>query len=190
MAQFARPSGTVSAGLWSPIGGPSTLWECMDEVTANDSTDYIEAINGDNTTCEINLSSVTDPVGNVNHTVRFRMQGTGSGGPERLTVQLFDGATLIRELTNQTSRAAWGSKEFTLTTTEADNIGVYTDLRLKFISSNLAATEDMWCTWAEFEVPDASEGAPDIPHPEYPDQHMDTVKLIPYGNMPGSVDKG
>ncbi|KKK76062.1 hypothetical protein LCGC14_2867480, partial [marine sediment metagenome] len=32
------------------------------------------------------------------------------------------------------------------------------DLRLKFITTNLGATEDMWCTWAEFEVPDVAGG--------------------------------
>ncbi len=170
MVQIARPDSTVSAGLWEPIGGPSTLWECMDEVTANDTTDYIEALNGENTTCEIGLSNLTDPVGNVNHTIRFKMQGFGSGGPERLTVQLFDGATQIAELANQTARGGWGVKTYTLTTAEADNITDYTDLRFKFISSNLAATEDVWCTWAEFEVPDASAGGLSIPIAMY--HHM------------------
>lgn len=162
MVQFARPDSTISAGLWEPIGGPSTLWECMNEVSANDSTDYIEALNGENTTCEIGLSSVTDPVSNVDHTLFFRLQGTGSGPPERLSVQLFDGATLIAQLTNQTSRGVWATKQYTLTAAEADNITDYTDLRLKFISSNLAAAEDMWCTWAKLDVPDVPTG-PSIP---------------------------
>ncbi len=158
MAQFARPDSTISAGLWEPIGGPSTLWECMDEVTANDGTDYIEALNGEDTTCEIGLSDLTDPVSNVDHTIRFKMQGTGSSGPERCEVQLFDGATQIATTGTQTSRAAWAEKTYTLIQSQADNIGDYTDLRLKIISSNLGATEDMWVTWAEFEVPDASGG--------------------------------
>lgn len=130
----------------------------MDETTANDGTDYIEALNGENTTCEIGLSDLTDPVGNVNHTFRWKMQGTGSGQGERLDVALFDGATQIAILINQTSRGAWAEKTYTLTTLEADAITDYTDLRLKFTTTNLGATEDMWCTWAEFEVPDAPVG--------------------------------
>lgn len=157
MAQFARPDSTVSAGTWDPVGGPSTLWEAIDETSPSDS-DYIEALNGENTTCELGLSTITDPVGNTGHVMRFRIQGTGSGGPERCTLELYDGATLIASITNQTSRAAWDTKTYTLTTTEADNIGDYSDLRYKIISSNLAATEDMWCSWAEFEVPDAAGG--------------------------------
>ena len=169
MVQIARPDSTVSAGLWEPIGGPSTLWECVDEVTANDNTDYIEALNGENTTCELGLGDLNDPLGNIGHILRFRMQGTGSGGPERCKVQLFDGATLIADAGNQTSRAAWDSKEYTLTAGEADAIGDYTDLRFKIISSNLEASEDMWVTWAEFQVPDAPTG-PSIPITMY--HHM------------------
>ncbi len=160
MVQIARPDSDISAGLWEPQGSSaeSTLWESLDEVTPDDGVTYIEALNGENTTCEIGLSNLTDPVGNVGHIVRFKMQGTGSGQGERLNVALFDGATQIAILINQTSRAAWAEKTFTLTTTEADNITDYTDLRLKFITTNLGATEDMWCTWAEFEVPDVAGG--------------------------------
>ena len=156
MVQLARPDSDISAGLWEPVGGPSSLFDAINEVTANDSTDYIEALNGEDTTCELGLSNITDPVSSVGHIIRFRMQGTGSGGPERCMVQLFDGGSLIADTGSQTSRAAWNTKVYELTTTEADNIGSYTDLRFKITSSNLGGTEDMWVTWAEFEVPDAA----------------------------------
>jgi hypothetical protein len=90
------------------------------------------------------------------------MQGTGSGAPERCEVQLFDGATQIASSGNQSNRGSWGLKTYTLTTIQADNIGDYTDLRLKIISSNLAGSEDMWVTQAEFEVPDAPVGGDDV----------------------------
>ncbi len=155
MAQFARPDSDISDGLWSPIGGPSDLFDCLNESSPNDSTDYIESLNGDNTTCEVGLSNITDPAGNIDHVIRFRMQGTGSGGPERCKVELWDGGTLIADTGNETSRGAWNTKIYTLTDVEADNIGDYTNLRFKIISSNLGGTEDMWVTWAEFEIPDA-----------------------------------
>jgi hypothetical protein len=158
MAQFARPDSDISAGLWAAIGGPSTLWECLDETSPNDGTDYIESLNGDNTTCEIGLSDVTDPAVGTGHTIRFQIQGTGSGGPERCELQLFDGVTQIATTGNQTSRGAWALKEYLLSAAEADAITDYTDLRLKIISSSLGASEDMWCTWAELEVPDAAAG--------------------------------
>ncbi len=154
MAQFARPDSTVSAGLWEPIGGPSTLWEAIDEVTPDDN-DYIEALNGENTTCELGLTTITDPSSSIDHTMRFRIQGTGGQAPERCEMQLFDGSTQIATTGTRSSRGAWSTEEYILTTAEADAIGNYGDLRVKIISSNLAATDDMWCSFAEFEVPDA-----------------------------------
>ena len=156
MAQFARPDNDISAGLWEPQGGPTSLFDSLNETSPNDGTDYIEALNGENTTCELGLSNVTDPISNTEHIIRFRIQGTGTGGPERCKVQLFDGGSLIADTGNKTSRGTWKTITYTLTTTEADNINDYNNLRFKIISSNLGASEDMWVTWAEFEVPDIS----------------------------------
>ena len=162
MVQIARPDSDISAGLWEPIGGPSTLFDAINEVTANDDTDYIEALNGENTTCELGLTSLTDPVSSIDHKLRLRLQGTGSGGPERCSIALFQGGTQIAISSNFTSRGAWGDGEYILTAGEADAITDYTDLRIKLTSSNLAATEDMWVTWAEFEVPDVAAGGDDL----------------------------
>ncbi len=161
MAQFARPVSTVSAGLWEPQGGPSSLWECLDEVSPSD-TDYIEALNGENTTCELGITSLSDPGGSstgADYHLRVRMQGTGSGGPERIRIALFEGATQRATSGSFTSRASWTTQTYTLTAGEADSISDFTDLRIKLTSSNLAATEDMWASWAEFEIPDVITGA-------------------------------
>ena len=171
MAQFARPDSDISTGGWEPQGSSAetTLWESLDEVTSDDGVTYIEALDGENITCEVGLSNVTDPGGNTGYFIRFTMQGTGSGGPERCKVELFEGTTVRADTGNQTSRAAWGAKSYELTTTEADNITAFTDLRLKITSSNLGVTEDMWVTQAFFEIPDAPTG-PSIPITMY--HHM------------------
>lgn len=155
MVQIARPDSDISTGLWGPIGGPSTLFEAIDEVTPDDN-DYIEALNGENTTCELGLTTITDPTASTGHIIRFRIQGTGSGAPERCEVELYDGATLIAGTGTRASRAAWSTEVYTLSEPETNNIGDYSDLRFKIISSNLGGTEDMWCSFAEFEVPDAA----------------------------------
>ena len=77
-AQFARPSGTVSAGVWAPFGA-ATLHEATDEVSANGDTDYAEA--ADNDTMELNLSTVTDPLSSAGHIVRFNANASGSKNP-------------------------------------------------------------------------------------------------------------
>lgn len=40
MVQYARPNSDVSTGRWTPSGG-STLWEMLDEATADDDTTYV-----------------------------------------------------------------------------------------------------------------------------------------------------
>lgn len=156
MAQFARPDQDVADGAWTPVGGPSDLFDCVDESSPNDS-DYMEDV-ANNTTAELGLTSVSDPGVGTGHIIRFRMQGNGGAGPERCNVQLFEGATLRADTGSQTSRGAWDTKVYTLTEAEADSIGAYTDLRFKVISSNLAGGETMWVSWAEFEVPDVAAG--------------------------------
>jgi len=159
VAQFGRPISDVSIGPWTDnLGGTTNLWSVLDD---NSDTDYIEDLNGGNGTYEANLTSLTDPGVDTGHIIRFRMQGTGSGGPERLTVQLWQGTTSqIATLNNQTSRGSWATKTYNITEAEAANITDYTDLNIKLISSNLGGTEDMWCAWVELEIPDAASTDP------------------------------
>ena len=152
MAQFARPDSDLSTGGWT-AQGQTNLYECVDEETANDDTDYILA-EGD-TTCELGLSDVNDPNSSTGHIIRFRIKSTGSKAPERCQVDLYQGTTLIASTGTQSSRDAYSSFEYTLTAIEADSIGNYADLRFKIISSNLDTGETMRCTWVELEVPDA-----------------------------------
>jgi len=159
MVQIALPDADIVAGSWTAVGGPSTLFDAVDDGMASDS-EYMEDI-ANNTTAELGLQTVTDPVGNIGHILRVRLQGNGSGGPERCQVALFEGATQRAISGFMTSRAAWDTQTYTLTTGEADAITAYTDLRIKIISSNLGGGETMWVSGAEFEVPDAPAGGAD-----------------------------
>ena len=157
MVQIARPDSDISTGGWEPQGSTAetTLWESLDEVTANDGTDYIEALDGENITCEVGLdNSIVDPGGNTGYFLRIRIQGTGSGGPERVNIALFEGASQRAISGNFNNRGSWADFSYELTTAQADAITAFTDLRIKITSSSLAATEDMWVTQAFFEVPD------------------------------------
>jgi len=155
MAQFGRPISDVSIGPWTDdAGGTTNLWAVLDD---NTTTEYIEDLNGGNGTYQCNITSLTDPLVSTGHVIRFEMQGFGSGGAERCEVQLWQGvATQIATTGVKANRGGWGIKSYTLSGAEADAITDYTDLNLRIISSNLGATEDMWCAWAELEIPDAA----------------------------------
>ncbi len=160
MVQIARPDSDISVGSWTLEGSSAaaTIWESIDEVTADDGVTYIESV-GANHTCEVGLdNSITDPGGNTGYVLRTRIQGNGSGAPERCVIALFEGATQRAISGNLASRAAWADKFYTLTASEADAITAFTDLRIKLISDSLAGGETMWVTQALFEVPDAPAG--------------------------------
>ena len=156
MPQIARPDADITDGAWTAEGGPTDLFDCLDEVTPSD-TDFIEDA-ANNTTCELGLTTLTDPAVATGHILRCRMKGEGSGGPERVQIALFEGATQRAISGNFTNRGSFADKSYTLTTGEADSITAYTDLRIKLISSNLGGGETMQVSHAEFEVPDVGAG--------------------------------
>ena len=154
--QFARPNSDISIGGWTDdAGGTTNIYTVIDD---NTTTEYIEALNGTNTTGQFGTTNVDDPGVGTGHIIRFSMQGTGNGAPERCRVQLYQGGTQIADTGNFTNRGSWGTKSYTLSEAEANSITDYTDLRFYVISSNLGGTEDMWVAWVELEVPEASSG--------------------------------
>lgn len=154
MPQYARPDNDDSNSGWSPSTG-TTLYSCIDEISYDDA-DYIRA---DVATeqCDIGLSAVSDPGIHTGHTVRYRAKATGSGGGEKLTVQLRSGVTLIATISNNITVArSWTQYSYTLTEAEASAItaGMYGGtLYLRFYVGTLGSGETVDVSWAEFEVP-------------------------------------
>lgn len=157
MAQFGRPISDISIGPWTDNGlGVTNLWSVLDD---NNDVDYIEDLGG-NGTYECTITSLIDPISSVDHIMRSRIQGTGSGGPERCACELWQGTDfLIATTGNKTSRGSWTTFNYTLSAAEADSIIDYTSLRFKVISSNLGGAEIMWHAWSEIEIPDAAAEA-------------------------------
>jgi hypothetical protein len=89
--QFARPNSTVSAGNWTAEGGPSTLFDCINEAVAED-TAYIQTSADSDAT--VGLSPVHDPGVHTGHVLTVRASSTGAN-PEQLQVTVLQGATAI-----------------------------------------------------------------------------------------------
>ena len=123
-AQYARPTSDVSTGTWtSSLGG--SLYAAIDETVASD-TDYITTTNA--STCEVALSSLSDPASSAGHIVRYRISATSGG----ITVRLRQGTTTIATWTHATAPTSLTTYSQTLTSGEADSITDYTTLRLQF----------------------------------------------------------
>lgn len=152
-AQFARPLLTVSTGSWTAVSA-ATLHEAADETTANGDVDYASATV--DTTLELQLAGVTDPLTGAGHVLRLSAKCAGSGGPERIDYAIYQGATLIASWANVTLvRGSYTLITNNLTTTEANAITDYNDLRVRVASVSLGSGESVWLTWTELEVPDA-----------------------------------
>lgn len=157
MAQFGRPDGDISVGLWSPYpSSPTTLFDKIDEVTPNGDTDYIYSSN-DEDECEASIGSVNDPGVGTGHKIRCYAQcPLGSGQPEAMWIALVENGTIRGQSFDITvDRNSYVMIEYTLSEAEANAIGNYANLRLRFHIAKVNGGEPIQITQAEFECPDA-----------------------------------
>lgn len=162
MTQYARPDTDTSDGSWLNNAGSNTnLYSYVDETSVNDS-DYIHSIDGmaSADTVELGLSSVTDPENAANHTVFYRAkmaEGMMGGGPD-LTVALFQGGSQIATKTDSGLTTSFSDDNLNLSTSEANNITDYGDLRIKFTrgAGSGAGGETATVSWCFFSCDDAS----------------------------------
>lgn len=123
-AQFSRPSADVSTGTWTASSG-SDLYAMLDETAASDA-DYITT--SGTSTCEVALTSLSDPASSAGHIVRYRISADSGG----ITVRLRQGTTTIATWTHATAPTSLTTYEQTLSSGEADSITDYTALKLQF----------------------------------------------------------
>lgn len=158
MAQFARPDSNVTQSAFT--GGFAEI----DEAVASDA-DRAFSTDGSDAELEVGLSDVTDPQVGTGHIVRYRAGKTddgvlsGTGNAKTLEVRLMQGATQIAADVSRTLTGAYQTFTWTLTSTQANAITDYTDLRLEFVSlgggGNPTNRRGAAISWAELEVPDA-----------------------------------
>ena len=162
MAQFARPNSDTTVGSWTWNGGPTSLWDCINESSPSDS-DYIDGNATASSENRIELGTVTDPSIGTGHIIRVRWQAYGSGGPERISLDLYEGTTLIvAAFGNYAPGRAWLSDSYTLLAAEADAITDYTNLNIRFTVDAGGGSEGIQVSWCELEVPDAAAGPEDM----------------------------
>lgn len=147
MAQFGRPSTDTTREAWvDEIGGTTTIYDGIDEVSPSDA-DYIEsAAAPTNDVYATKLTTLEDPVSSTGHTVRYRYQKDASGGAQiDLTIELREG--YVSEGTPGTLRATvatltnisngWTTGTYNLSAGEADAITDYDALWLRFVANQV-----------------------------------------------------
>jgi hypothetical protein len=164
MTQYARPDSNVTTT------GFTGSYTDIDEVTYSMS-DYISGDGLNNQTdyyFEVGLSDVTDPNVGTGH-VLGATWNMSSSQSHTIKIQLYQGTTLIATALNWTGTYNSGSPvgggindnnvvSYTLTSTEANNITDYSNLRIRFYlkkNTGLGGRTGRF-GWGELAVPDAS----------------------------------
>ena len=162
MAQYARPDADRTDGSWLNSSSNNTnLYSYVDETSVNDS-DYIQSIDSSASadTVILDLSSVTDPENAANHTVFYRASVAAGmmGGTPDLTVALFQGASQIATKTDSGVTTSFSDDNLNLSTSEANSITDYTDLRIKFTraAGGGAGGETVTISWCYFSCDEAA----------------------------------
>lgn len=154
MAQYGRPISDISNDGWN-ISSGSTIWAVLDEVTPNDTTDYINSGNNPtNLTFEVKLSPATDPTSSTGHIFKIRLSASKTNGTT--DCYLYQGTSLISTMTTISHTTSYTTYSKTLSEAEANAITSYSDLRIRATSSATAST-NVNITWAELEVPDFTQ---------------------------------
>jgi len=169
MAQFSRPDNDDAIGVWSDDGGGTTnIFQSIDEIIASD-TDFVRS---DTTPTaaedyDAGMSSVTDPVSDSGHILRWRYAKSASGGRTiAINLELRDGSTVITTRSFTDISEVFTQDTYTLSAAEADNISDYSNLnvRIDAVRSGGGAARRGQVSWVELEVPDAAAAVRRSPH--------------------------
>ena len=165
MTQYARPDADRTDGSWLNSSSNNTnLYSYVDETSVNDS-DYIQSIDSSASadTVILDLSSVTDPENAANHTVFYRASVAAGmmGGTPDLTIALFQGASQIATKTDSGVTTSFSDDNLNLSTSEANAITDYGDLRIKFIraAGGGAGGETATVSWCFFSCDAAASSS-------------------------------
>jgi hypothetical protein len=146
MAQYAVPDVDVVDGTWEDQASGTDLHTAIvpgtpGSIGAPDDATYIEsAANPTTDTCEMDLTTIEDPVSSAGHTLRWRRyKDAAGGGTIGLTLNLREASTGGNGTVRVTHVDADISETVATTTEvltggEADSITDYADLQIEFIA--------------------------------------------------------
>jgi hypothetical protein len=161
MTQYARPDSDLVTGNWSPSTG-SSLYAVIDEETATDS-DYVSVTDnyfGTAETCQVELSSVTDPDGTTDHTVLVRAYTDSYSESVTLSVVLGTSSGAIKTA-SFTPTTSFANYTMTLSSSEASSLSAadYADLRIQITATDsMSMGSQTRVSQVYFSCPDAPAG--------------------------------
>lgn len=160
--QTGFPDSDISDGRWLNSASNNTnLYSYIDEASVNDS-DYIHVTDewGSTDTCIFGLGDVTDPNSAASHKFTVRYKDDMGMDSIDLTVTLLQGASTTIRAVSLTPSDSFADTTTTLTSSEANAISDYSDLRLKIQATDgMGMGIETTVSWAYFECPEAASSA-------------------------------
>jgi len=158
MAQYARPDADSDDGDWLNQDDGSSLYESIDESSADDNTSYIYCGDGESTlVCKVGLSNVSSPASG-NAYIKYRALSSQNGMDTlSLKVELMQDSAV--KFTSTTSSVATSYTNYSYTISDHSSITDWDALFLRFTLFNSQGMGDtLRITQAYVETPDAGGG--------------------------------
>lgn len=133
-----NPSSDVTVNGWTTNTGETTnLFAAIDEDVTPDDNDYVQSPLGVSSAAyyEGAFQAGTDPLLSTGHVIKYRYMRDG-GDSADLTVELYQGSTLIASWVHTGVGTSLLTAQQTLTGGEADSITDYTALRYRLIGND------------------------------------------------------
>lgn len=130
--QTARPVSDVDVTSAVGVPTPGVGSGVYADLAANDDAHYAEISNAGDV--EVAFSSLIDPLSATGHTLSYRVEYAGGATSGTLTVTLKQGTTTIATWTD-TLTSAFQGVSHTLTSTQANAITDYSQLRVRFAAA-------------------------------------------------------
>ena len=150
MVQTGTPTST-NTNDWTVTDAGSA----HEALASNDDTSLVETAT-ETDICNCSIGTLTDPAVSTGHIIRVRGQATGSGGPEKIIIKVYNGTT-ERAASGKinVTRSSFNDFSYTLSAGEADALDSYSNLRVEVIADTLGA-ELLEISYLALEIPDAS----------------------------------
>ncbi len=156
MAKNFRPVSDITLTNWTDEGtvdNDGNAWTSVDEVTLDNEDSYLLS-NTNGAVVEVLIESMPIPALDTGHVVHVQWRSVGSGGPEKLDIDLVEGTTVISSLGNQQNRSAsYGDIAWTVLDTDIAAITDYTNLRIRATVDTVGGTEEIRISQIYMELP-------------------------------------
>jgi len=142
--QLAVPISDISnAGNWEDVSlgnNDTVLWDELDEIDPDDTTSAVKSTSTPETTdtFEVGLDPVSDPLKSNGHVISIRARApVGAINQLAFNAELYEGAVLRATTPRFVLTTSFQTFTYTLTTSEADSITAYIDLRIRIIPATI-----------------------------------------------------